>query len=329
MKKLLQLAVTALVFAGCSSAKIEFPDYIADCSSVYDEQTYLCAAGEGSTKEQAKINAAAEISRRLKTKITSVSKIETLITDTDGTSSVKETHTNVNLVQTDFEFSQLNYTDFFENKKTYFVTAYIERKTAWEQYDAKVQILKETFLGLCKNAAETDPLASLTYLSKAESLVPELTEKMNILRAISPALTDKEYALCKKKIAGLEKAKTDARKACVIFVDSIHDDYSSIIYTQTVSSLKQAGLTPVTSESAAYRAKVSLTLNCTREVGEDGILCALPSVTIEIIYKDKTAAAFSTAVQEKTLAFTEEKLKRESLKKLAQKIGSDFSLAKF
>ena len=330
MKKLLQLAVAVLVFAGCSSAKIEFPDYIADCSSVYDDETYLCAAGEGSTKEQAKINAAAEISRRLKTKITSTSKIETLITDTDGKTSVKETHTSTNLVQTEFEFTDLSYSEFFQSGKTFYVTAYIERKKAWEQYNVKVQLLRETFLGLCEQAEKTDPLSSLTYLAKAEFFVPELTEKINLLYAISPALTDKEYALCKKKIAGLEKSKTDAKKASVVFVEAVEGDYSSIIYTQITASLKQAGLTPVSSGEAAYTAKVSLNLNKTQEgPQDDAVFTALPSIKIEILFGGKTAAAFSTAVQEKTLAFTEEKLKRESLKKLAQKIESDFSLAKF
>ena len=45
---------------------------------------------------------------------------------------------------------------------------------------------------------------------------------------------------------------------------------------------------------------------------------------IEILYKDETVYTLTVLVDEKTLAYGMDKLRRESLKKLAKKIAADF-----
>ncbi|MCR5219013.1 LPP20 family lipoprotein [Treponema sp.] len=328
MKSIVKVFIGLTVFflVSCSSAKVAVPDYISDCHEYYDNGMYLSAVGEGKTKEEARTNAAAEISRYIQLVINSDVKIETIYSESNGKLDSVENYSTVNVAKTNFTFTGLEYSEFFQPKKTYYVAAYIERSKAYNQVNLETGILKSQFLELYDNAAKEDPLSAYADYENAKKITPALIEKISVLMAINPSDASSDYADCIKKVSLLEKNKSDCLKKSTVQIAKIDGDFENIIYNQVESSLKEAGLS-ISKGKGTYRAEVILDLNKTAE-GEPGdeIYVATPSVEISLMYGDESVYTFNTKTEQKTLAYTAEKLQRESLKKLAKKIASDFTI---
>ena len=321
MKNILYVLVS-VVFVSCSSTKVSVPEYISDCHGFYDEGIYLSAVGEGKTLEEAKIAAAVEISRYIQTEIDSNVKIEMTYKDSDGKINSNENYSSVNSSKSNFVFTGLEYSESFKLKKIYYVAAYIEKAKAYNQVNVEAKILKNEFLELYTAAEKEDPLSAVSDFSKAKQFVPALIEKINILTAIDSGRAAEDYADCTKKMSLLETKKNESLKKSAVQIQKIDEDYENIIYSQVETSLKNVGL-GVSKGSAAYKANVIVNLNKVTE-GDGELLVARPSAEIEILYKDETVYTLTVLVDEKTLAYGMDKLRRESLKKLAKKIAADF-----
>lgn len=328
MKNMIKIffAFISLFLISCASSKVELPDYISDCQQYYDNGIYLSAVGEGKTKEEAKINAAVEISRYIQLVIASDVKIESVYSQVNGIDNSFENYSTVNTSKTNFNFTGLQYSEFYKGKKTYYVAAFIERSKAYNQINLETSILKNQFLQLYDSALKEDPLSAIKDFEKAKELSPLLIEKINLLMAVDFSKASDEYADCIKKVSTLEKNKNDCLKKSSIQIEKINNDFENIIYNQIEKSLKASGLS-VSKTKASYKAEVFLDLNKTSE-GEEGdqIFVASPSIEISVMYGEKNIFTFNTKVEQKTLAYTLEKLQRESLKKLSKKIESDFEV---
>lgn len=327
MKKFFILTgLASALFFSCSSTNTPAPEYITDSRSYFDEAIYLSATGEGSTKTQARENAAVELSRYLNTSISHQSTITTVLSDTDGKLSSSETLTNQTTTQTQFTFKGLNYTEYYQNNKTWYVTVYIERKAAYDQFNIETAVLKNEFLSLYDTAKNLDPLSSYPYFSKAQALSQKLLDRIYTLTAISPSLTEDEYASCLKKIASIETEKKNAVAGSTISILPIENDFESIIFTQVEASIRKAGFMTTKGITGKYLVTCQLNLNQTSEGDEgDELLVATPSIDLKITYGEKTVHSFTTKADKKTVAFTSEKLRRESLKKLAARISEEFT----
>ncbi|MBB5218829.1 hypothetical protein HNP77_001198 [Treponema rectale] len=312
----------SVVFVSCSSTKVPVPEYISDCHEYYDEGIYLSAVGEGKTLEEARIAAAVEISRYIQTEIDSNVKIEMFYKETDGKINLNESSSSVNSSKSNFIFTGLEYSEVYKPKKTYYIAAYIEKAKAYNQVNVETKILMNEFLELYSAAEKEDPLSAVSDFSKAKQFTPALIEKINILTAIDSGRAADEYAECTKKISLLETKKNESLKKSAVQIQKIDEDYENIIYSQVEASLKNAGL-GVSKGAAAYKANVTVDLNKVTE-GDGELLVARPSAEIEILYKDETVYTITVSVDEKTLAYGMDKLRRESLKKLAKKIAADF-----
>ena len=318
-------SLISVFLTACSSAKVEFPEYISDCRSFYDQGIYLSAAGEGKTKTQARENAVVELSRYLNTSISSNTTVQTRLSDTDGKLFSSESVSTVTSSKTDFSFTNLEYSDFFEADKTFYVAVYIEREKAYTQYNVEAKVLKNEFMEFWNTAENSDPLSSYSYYLKAQEVYPALLNKINVLTAISPGLTSQEYGDCLKKAASLEAKKKNAFAKSPLSILPVENDFENIILSQVESSLRKSGLMTTKGNTSAYKVSVYVDLNKTAEGEDDDVIfVAMPSVQITINYNDVSVFSFNTKVQEKTMAFTGEKLQRESLKKLAAKISQEF-----
>lgn len=310
--------------SSCSSTKnINVPEYISNSREYFDEGEYLSATGEGSSKKEAQVAAAAELSRYIQTSITANTVVKSLIGEVDGKFYSSENVSTENKAESNFTFSGLEYTDFFESGKKYFVTVYIQRKKAFDQYNSKVEVLKNEFIQLYNQAEKSDPITAVPLYNQAEKYAGNLLNEINVLHSISSSLTDENYSECKNLISSIAAKKTSALKNSALHFNDVQGDCNNIIYNQVTSVFKSLGYSQKNG-AASYVVDVKVQLNKGPETDEDDSpKTAMPSAEILITYNGEVVFEFNTVVLEKTIAYSEEKLKRESLKKLAAKIQSE------
>ena len=283
MKKgILSIIATCLAVFLFSCAQLPpAPEWLVSANAVYPQSKYLCRVGDGASKEAAAADALAQLSRYISTSVKTqvVAKTEA-VSESGSKSEVNRRLKQTSTIDSQFEFSELNYTEYYKSAKVWYVAVYIEREKAWEQYRPKVAAASDEFFAIYDHAAECAALKKL------------------------PALTAQSLA------------------GCTVYV-SAKGDEGGLVEAAVSDSLKEAGFSVArTASVCAYRADVTVEMNETKEgeSGEDPIYVGKPSAIIELNYYGTNLYTCFVDSAEKSLAFSQKKMQRDSLGKISAKI---------
>lgn len=325
MKKgILSIIATCLaVFLFSCAQQPPAPEWLVSANAVYPQSKYLCRVGDGASKEAAAADALAQLSRYISTSVKTqvVAKTEA-VSESGSKSEVNRRLKQTSTIDSQFEFSELNYTEYYKSAKVWYVAVYIEREKAWEQYRPKVATASDEFFAIYDHAAECDPFRAYIWYSNAVQEADTLRSRLSVADTICSPLTEnafsKEYAALKK----LPALTAQSLAGCTVYV-SAKGDEGGLVEAAVSDSLKEAGFSVARTASAcAYRADVTVEMNETKEgeSGEAPIYVGKPSAIIELNYYGTNLYTCFVDSAEKSLAFSQKKMQRDSLGKISAKI---------
>ena len=130
MKKgILSIIATCLaVFLFSCAQQPPAPEWLVSANAVYPQSKYLCQVGDGASKEAAAADALAQLSRYISTSVKTqvVAKTEA-VSESGSKSEVNRRLKQTSTIDSQFEFSELNYTEYYKSAKVWYVAVYIER----------------------------------------------------------------------------------------------------------------------------------------------------------------------------------------------------------
>ena len=175
MKKLILALYFFTQFMFCFAEKT--PTWINNYESEFSKTQYIARLGSGSSVENARADALSQIAGFFKSEVLVNTNASNKMKN-DGEKTVKNQEINQNIqVVSDITLTAIEFnTPYYDKKKkTYYIVAYIERKTGWQSIESKILQQKtkfDSFLELSKEA--DDSILKYKYLTKAKTSGDEL-----------------------------------------------------------------------------------------------------------------------------------------------------------
>ncbi len=295
------------------------PEWVQNYKKVYPDSEYLAQRGSGDSAEKAKTDATSALARYLKANVNA--NLTATMTSVASGYSIDEKTSVVDdvSVQSEVELFGLEYTEPYylkENSKWYCV-AYLNRSNAWNQYKPQIEISKNTFSSLYKNAEkETDSFMRLSLYKKALEQGKVLLQKLEYGRIINP----KEEAAYQKERDDVSKIPADfeaSKQKCAVFI-TVENDYNKMIQTALSSALSKSGFLVVKNKAEAnYTAKVEIDNNV---LGENPFSIK-PNLNLKIASsEERTVFSYESEADEKSLGYTIESAQKKAFPKLSKQM---------
>ena len=326
MKEVKILSISCFLFllaTNISFAKPSpMPEWVQNYRSIYPDSEYLCQRGSGKSAEEAKTDAIGALARYFQMNVSA--NLSTTMTSISSGTEIQEETAIINDVQvmSQVDFFGLEYTEpyYLKQEKKWYCVAFINRENAWIQYKPQIEIAKNTFEGLLKNAEkESDSFTKLKSLRMAWQKGKDLIEKLEYGRLISPT-REAEYSSSRDKFSEIPVIFEETKSKCKTYI-SIQGDYNRIFTTGISTVLSECGFDVVKNyDESTYIAEVIIEDNSTG--GEP--LAITPTVNIKIVSKnDKTVFSYEEFSNEKTVSYTLENAQKKAYPKLAEEIKAD------
>lgn len=323
MKEIKILSLSCFLFllaTNISFAKSSpMPDWVQNYRSVYPDSEYLCQRGSGKSAEEAKTDATGALARYFQMNVSA--NLSTTMTSISSGTEIQEETAIINDVQvmSQVDFFGLEYTEpyYLKQEKKWYCVAFINRENAWIQYKPQIEIAKNSFEGLLKNAEkENDNFTKLKSLRTAWQKGKDLIEKLEYGRLISPT-REAEYSSSRDKFSEIPVIFEEIKSKCKTYI-SVQGDYNRIFTTGISTVLSECGFDVVkNNDESTYIAEVIIEDNSTG--GEP--LAITPTVNIKIVSKDdKTVFSYEVFSDEKTVSYTLENAQKKAYPKLAEEI---------
>ena len=297
----------------------KMPDWVQNYRKVYPDSEYLCQRGSGKSAEEAKTDATGALARYFQMNVSA--NLSTTMTSISSGTEIQEKTSIINDVQvmSQVDFFGLEYTEpyYFKKEKKWYCVAFINRENAWIQYKPQIEIVKNSFEGLLKNAEkENDNFTKLKALKTAWQKGKDFIEKLEYGRLISPT-REAEYSSSRDKFSEIPVIFEETKSKCKTYI-SVQGDYNRIFTTGISTVLSECGFDVVKNQGeSTYIVEVFIEDNSTG--GEP--LAITPTVNIKIVSKDdKTVFSYEEVSQEKTVSYTLENAQKKAYPKLAEEI---------
>ncbi|MCQ2592834.1 MAG: hypothetical protein MJ188_08625 [Treponema sp.] len=309
------------------------PEWLKNFRSVFPDDKYLAAQGEGESEDVARINATGMISRyfsslyssdeeaKVHTKESSLGEVE----ERRLTKSEQKLESNVSLFG--LEFTEPYY---LKSEQKWFCVAYINKEKAWNQFQPQVEVIKNSFDIYYKNfEEESEPLLKILLAENLLAVGKDLISHLYYIRVLNQE-KEKSYHYELDKISNIPIALEKARKECRVFIES--EDYNRIISSILSETLEDFHFNVVRDKSKAnytafvavddavfgsdpYAIKPAITVNIE---DKNGVICYSKSFKAE----ERTLSFTINGAREKAYPVVGEQMKKEILKDF-----SFFSLA--
>ena len=291
MKKLI-LALyffTQLVF--CFAEKT--PTWINNYESEFSKTQYIARLGSGSSVENARADALSQIAGFFKSEVLVNTNASNKMKN-DGEKTVKNQEINQNIqVVSDITLTAIEFnTPYYDKKKkTYYIVAYIERKTGWQSIESKILQQKtkfDSFLELSKEA--DDSILKYKYLTKAKTSGDELISTLYMGFLFDPE-KKKEYRNLVSEISqNLDLETLDSYRIPVRVVST--GDYENIITSRIVEVLKNKNFSPYIEQKNNSDSIAKIVIN-SNEKTSDEIHSISPDVSVTICNADETRTFYT------------------------------------
>ena len=174
------------------------PEWIADKKGVYPDSEYLAQLGTGLSDKEAENNAIAQLAAYFNTNVKSLVQGDNYILNgSSGESKEERTIKSSVVTTTDLELFALETTQpyYLEREQKWYCCAYINRKTAWNQYEPLVRDKKNAFYSVFNLAEKAEePLEKIKIYSQAELASEDFIASLYRASIFSKKLTDEAFA---------------------------------------------------------------------------------------------------------------------------------------
>ena len=226
MKEVKILSISCFLFllaTNISFAKPSpMPEWVENYRSIYPDSEYLCQRGSGKSAEEAKTDATGALARYFQMNVSA--NLSTTMTSFSSGTEIQEETAIINDVQvmSQVDFFGLEYTEpyYLKNEKKWYCVAFINRENAWIQYKPQIEIAKNSFEGLLKNAEkENDNFSKLKALKTAWQKGKDLIEKLEYGRLISPT-REAEYSSSRDKFSEIPVIFEETKSKCKTYISA-------------------------------------------------------------------------------------------------------------
>ncbi len=303
------------------------PLWVTDKKAVFPDSEYLAQIGTGTGAKEAQNNSIAELASYFNTNVKSYIQGDTFTyssqTGQEQSPAVTERTIKSSVVtSTDLELFALETAEpyYLEREGKWYCCAYINRKTAWNQYEPLVRDQKNTFYSLFNLAApQTEPLEKIKAYSRAELASRDFIACLYRAAMFSKEMTDSAFGKDRMLVASIPSFIQKEINNCVLFVKT-SGDFGAVVSSAVNSAFSKLGFTVSDNEAKSYYIVESV-INY-NEIVQDELIVYYPSVKINVKSRDKTLYVYENKL-DKLLSYNESKAKKAACDSIADLITRD------
>lgn len=186
------LTVSCAVHAGRGDSGR--PGWLSDSKSLYPDNMYLSAIGEGDTRRQAEADAAAALARIFETRVETQSTFnehyyELVAGDQADATTTTEQEQNVSLTSAQTLLNVQYGESYTDERGRVHIIGYIDRLRTGQVYEQKISKEATQVRGFLRKGRQSgDPLDAYAYLSAALAVAQHNDVMMDQLAIISPSM---------------------------------------------------------------------------------------------------------------------------------------------
>ena len=285
------------------------PKWFTDLEKVFPSEKFIRAIGEGSSITLAKSFALSELSSYFE---------QTIETKTFATKSISKNNLVVEeysnykqdfVLKTNAEIFQVEYTDFFYNKKNqkYFICAYINKENIWKVISQKIQIIiSNCNLILQEMNKENEPLRKVFYYNEINNCYVEFYKLYQIALCIYPNRCDKFSEKIKMINEEIISLKSLISKISIKLKTT--GDKEKFIESKVLQLISKNGFA-ISSQKGMYQLNVEIDWN---ETEFNDVYSSYPKINFSV-YKDSEIIKSFEIFCEKCSAYNYQTLKNSEV----------------
>jgi hypothetical protein len=303
------------------------PQWVTDKKGAFPDSEYLAQLGTGITPKEAENNSIAQLASYFNTNVKSLIQGDTYTYSADVGQQQSPTITERTIkssvvTSTDLELFALETTEpyYLQREGKWYCCAYINRKTAWNQYEPLVRDQKNNFYSLFNlAAAQTEPLEKIKAYSRAEPASQDFIACLYRASMFSKEMTDSAFGKDRMLVASIPSLIQKEKNNCVFYVKT-SGDFGAVVSSAVNSAFSKLGFTVSDNEAKSYYIVESV-INY-NEIVQDELIVYYPSVKINVKSRDKTLYVYENKL-DKLLSYNESKAKKAACDSIADLITRD------
>lgn len=332
---IIQIFVVLLfLLESCSSTpkkekvSIPEPQWITDKKGVFPDSEYLAQLGTGANAAEARNNSIAQLASYFNTNVKSLVQGETYTYNTQNDESKTERTIKSSVVTyTDLDLFALETAEpyYLIREQKWYCCAYINRKTAWNQYEPYVRDAKNKFYSIFSLAQKTqEPLERIKIYSQAEFASEEFLGCLYRAYMFSKPLTDQAFGDDRAVVASIPGYVQKEKNNCIMCA-AVENDMGGIISSTINKIFSGMDFTMSDNLEKAYYT-VDIRIDYGR-LTEDDLVIYFPSVKVSIKSKEKTLYVYENKL-DRIMHYNESKAQTKALDGIAalleKELAADF-----
>lgn len=245
-------------------AKNKAPVWLVDLNKAYPSSEFIAQVGEGTSKQDAELDAIARISNYFESNIDTTTIGRLQMADKGGEITKKSDFERETKVSSNVKLFTLQYSDSYKDKKSkkYFIVAYINRDEAYKVFRPKLSLPADHFDSLYKEAKSAekkgDYLQAVKFLKKARLYGPEFEEQYSFALLINSKKLN-EFKDTHNQICEIDAYIIKLLQKCSLNI-SVENDSNGLIAAKAQNLFSDFGF-PVNSSAGKYSVNIKINLN--------------------------------------------------------------------
>lgn len=292
MKKLLmEFTVFTLLTTSFFAAK-KTPSWIIDLESSYPNTKYIAQIGEGTSNQEAELNAQQKIARYFESNIDTTTLGRLQMSEHNGDVTQKRDLDSSTTITSNVQLFAFHYSEAYTDKKTKktYVVSYIDRDEAFQIYKPKVDLPAQNFSNFYSNGEKEEKqgnyLTAYRFYKNAKNSAYDFEEKYCFAKLLNQKNASK-YDVIHNQVASIDSKLEEVLLKCQLHIQVINDN-NDIILSKAKNLFSDYGFN-TNSDSSNYIAVITVTIDKT--VFPKGTSC-YPHINIQISDNNKTIITF-------------------------------------
>ncbi len=299
-------------------AKQNIPGWVQNYKSIYPNSKYIAQRGSGDSAEKSRTDAISQIARYFQSSVNA--NLTTTLSSVTNQNQVQESTSVVDEVQVASEISlfALETTEpfYFKKEKKWYCVAFIDRETAWNQYEPQIQNAKSAFMSFYEKAEnESEPFYKIKLYESAQGETENFLKKLEYGRILNP-LGEEKYS-ADRKTASEVPSKIGQEKLKIKIAVRVEGDYENSVKNALASAFRESGFN--VGDDGAYSCDAKINLD---QSGENPV-SIMPGIELEVKGgSGKVLLTYSYKTSEKSIAYSLGNAQKKAFPKLAENAKS-------
>lgn len=322
MKNLIFIVILSMqcLLGFCASV----PKWVFDTEYDFPKEKYIARLGTGSTAELARTDALAQIAGFFKSEVVVNTTGSSKMVNSDGAVGKSQSIEQEVKVASDMTLTAVEYTQpyYDKKKKTYYITAYINRELGIQNIEAEAVCLKtkyESFLELAESAGHV--VIKHQYLLKAKAIGEELLSAL-----YTEVLFDSSRKSAYKEAVSEIGRNSEIERAfsCRIPVFVVSDgDCEEIITNAVTAVFKSSGYIPHYERNKNVEAVLRIHV-VNNEKQSDELYSITPEVSVQLSDLNESEIFYSyNKTYKRTSSFSLVQAQKKAFSKIAEELSTE------